>query len=131
MLDLIEAFRRSKTMFAGVSLGVFDALADGRRSAGQLGTELKANPDALARMLDACVGLGLLSRTADGYENTPVAQAYLTNQQPPADDGVHPVFERCDVETVVRTGRRGSRGLAPLAAGLRLGRADFLAFLSR
>lgn len=26
VLDLMEAFRRSKVMFAGVSLGVFDAL---------------------------------------------------------------------------------------------------------
>jgi hypothetical protein len=29
VLDLIEAFRRSKVMFAAVSLGVFDALTDG------------------------------------------------------------------------------------------------------
>ena len=37
VLDLIEAFRRSKVLFAAVALGVFDALATGperRRHAG-------------------------------------------------------------------------------------------------
>jgi acetylserotonin N-methyltransferase len=33
VLDLIEAFRHSKTMFAAVSMGVFDALHDGPASA--------------------------------------------------------------------------------------------------
>ena len=31
VLDLIEAFRRSKTMFAAVELGVFDALESPKR----------------------------------------------------------------------------------------------------
>jgi len=30
VIDLIEAFRRSKTMFAAVALGVFDCLERGR-----------------------------------------------------------------------------------------------------
>lgn len=32
VLDLILAFRRSKTMFAAVSLGIFDSLRRGRQS---------------------------------------------------------------------------------------------------
>jgi acetylserotonin N-methyltransferase len=40
VLDLIEAFRRSKTMFAAVALGVFDALADGPKTADALAHEL-------------------------------------------------------------------------------------------
>ena len=32
VLDLLEAFRRSKTMFAAVELGVFDALEHGGKS---------------------------------------------------------------------------------------------------
>ena len=82
VLDLIEAFRRSKTMFAAVSLGVFDALAEGPKSVAKLADELKANPDALERLLDACIGLPLLVRTGDGYENTPAATAYLTKNSP-------------------------------------------------
>lgn len=82
ILDLIEAFRRSKTMFAAVSLGVFDALAAGPKSVSDLVGELKSNRDALERLLDACVGLQLLLRTGDGYENTPAATVYLTKSSP-------------------------------------------------
>lgn len=82
VLDLIEAFRRSKTMFAAVSLGVFDALASKPKSLAALADELKSNHDALERLLDACVGLQLLMRSRDGYENTPAATAYLTKGSP-------------------------------------------------
>src|SRR5437867_11639459 len=77
ILDLLEAFRRSKTMFAAVSLGVFDALAAGPKSSAALATELKLNADGLQRLLDGCVGLGLLTRGEAGYANTPAASAYL------------------------------------------------------
>ncbi|HJT32211.1 MAG TPA: class I SAM-dependent methyltransferase [Pirellulales bacterium] len=82
VLDLIEAFRRSKTMFAAVSLGVFDVLAAGPKSLANLAGELRSNPDALERLLDACVGLKLLERTADRYENKPAATVYLTKKSP-------------------------------------------------
>jgi len=82
VLDLLIAFRRSQTMFAGVALGVFDALAGGPKSAAAVAGELNAHPDALARLLDACVGLGLLRHDPAGYANTPVADTYLTAASP-------------------------------------------------
>jgi acetylserotonin N-methyltransferase len=69
-------------MFAAVTLGVFDALAGGPKSAPALAAELRANPDALARLLDACVGLKLLCHDPAGYANTPTATAYLTGASP-------------------------------------------------
>jgi len=77
ILDLLQAFRCSKAMFAAVSLGVFDALTPGPKSLSVLAQELKSNPDALERLLDACVGLQLLGRDERGYRNTPAAAAYL------------------------------------------------------
>jgi acetylserotonin N-methyltransferase len=71
VLDLLEAFRRSKAMFAAVSLGVFDALASGAKSLSELAVQIKANADALGRLLDACVGLGLLRKEGGKYEITP------------------------------------------------------------
>lgn len=68
ILDLIEAFRRSKTMFAAVSLGIFD----GRRPRGA----------AMDRLLDACVALGLLDKRGEEYFNTPVADEYLRRSSP-------------------------------------------------
>jgi acetylserotonin N-methyltransferase len=82
VLELLVAFRRSKTMFAAVSLGVFDTLAGGPKLLSQLAAELKANADALERLLDACVGLGLLVKSAGAYENTPAAAAYLVETSP-------------------------------------------------
>lgn len=77
VLDLLTAFRRSKTMFTAVSLGVFDALADAPRSLADLAAVTKARPDSLERLLDACVGLQLLRREHDHYANTPEAATYL------------------------------------------------------
>lgn len=82
VLDLLVAFRRSKVMFAAISLGVFDALAAGPKPAAALATELKADPDALERLLGACVALGLLARAGGGFANTPAAAVYLTADSP-------------------------------------------------
>lgn len=82
VLDLLEAFRRTKTMFAAVALGVFDALAASPRTGPALAVELKCDGDALGRLLDACVGLLLLQKNGEHYENTPAATAYLTSGSP-------------------------------------------------
>jgi acetylserotonin N-methyltransferase len=82
VLDLLEAFRRSKTMFAAVKLGVFDALAKGPQSLAALSAELHASADGLERLLDACVGLGLLERRDGRYANTPDSEAYLCRHSP-------------------------------------------------
>jgi acetylserotonin N-methyltransferase len=82
ILDLCEAFRRSKTMFAAVSLGIFDALESGPMSLAELAATLNLNEDALERLLDACVGLLLLERAGTRFANTPAAAAYLCKQSP-------------------------------------------------
>lgn len=75
--DLIEAFRRSKTMFAAVNLGVFDLLADRAMSANEIAARLNANPDAMLRLLEACVSLQLLTCSDGSFANAPVADVYL------------------------------------------------------
>lgn len=82
VLELLAAFRLSKTMFAAVSLGVFDALSRGPRTLDELSAELGCQADALERLLDACAGLELLKRDGSRYQNTPVAATYLTTESP-------------------------------------------------
>jgi acetylserotonin O-methyltransferase len=82
VLDLLESFRRSKTMFAAVSLGIFDSLESGSRSLEDLAASLKLDTDALRRLLDACVTLQLLKRSGNQFENTPAASMYLCKQSP-------------------------------------------------
>lgn len=69
VLDLIEAFRRSKTMFAAVELGIFD---------GQRPAACKA----LSRLLEACASLGLLEKRGEDFVNTAEADKYLRSNSP-------------------------------------------------
>jgi acetylserotonin N-methyltransferase len=82
ILDLLEAFRRSKTMFAAVSLGVFDALEAGPESAGSLATKLQLDAGALERLLDGCVCLQVLKKQGPLYVNTATASTYLCEKSP-------------------------------------------------
>ena len=76
--DLIDGFRRSKTMFTAVSLGIFDRLAEGPADLDTLARHLGARPASLERLLDGCAGLGFLRKQDGKYANQPVAGAYLT-----------------------------------------------------
>jgi acetylserotonin O-methyltransferase len=82
VVDLLFAFRKSKTMFDAVALGVFDALVQGPKTSTALAAEIGANRESLEQLLDACVGLELLSYSESGYANTPAADAYLTSGSP-------------------------------------------------
>jgi acetylserotonin N-methyltransferase len=77
VIDLIDGFRRSKIMFTAVSLGVFDRLSEGAADLGALAGFTQSHPGALERLLDACVGLGLLRKAGGKYFNQPVADTYL------------------------------------------------------
>jgi acetylserotonin N-methyltransferase len=97
IIELIEAFRRSKTMFAAVKLGVFE----GARP---------ADCKELTRLLDACVALGLLEKRDGAYVNTPEADKYLRSDSPDSltgyihysDEALYPLWGH--LEDAVREG---------------------------
>jgi len=69
IVELIEAFRSSKAMFAAVKMGVFE----GNRDLGPAGD----------RLLNACASLGLLEKRGDAeFVNTPIADVYLRKGSP-------------------------------------------------
>lgn len=82
VIELIDAFRRSKTMFAAVSLGVFEALHEGPADASNLAARLGTQAEPLARLLEGCAGMGLLHCQDGAYTNQAVAEAYLCEQSP-------------------------------------------------
>jgi len=47
-----------------------------------LARELGASADALERLLDSCVALGLIEKQGELYSNSPVAATYLTRSSP-------------------------------------------------
>jgi acetylserotonin N-methyltransferase len=82
VLELIEAFRHSKTMFTALSMGVFDALHGGPATAEALSARLGANAGALGRLLDGCAALHLLGKRDGTYENSEAAETYLYSGSP-------------------------------------------------
>jgi acetylserotonin O-methyltransferase len=82
VLDLIEAFRLSKTMFAALSMGVFDRLHASPATAEAVALHLNAQPDATCRLLDGCAALGLLHKENGVYSNAPMAATYLVTASP-------------------------------------------------
>jgi acetylserotonin N-methyltransferase len=99
ILELIDAFRRSKAMFTAVKLGIFD----GERPQGR----------AMDRLLEACVGLGLLDKRGDEYVNTPVADEYLKRSSPHtlsgyirySNDALYRLWEHLDDAVIEGTNR--------------------------
>ncbi len=110
VIDLMEGFRRSKTMFAAVSMGIFDLLSGQPTPAASVAATLKADPDATARLLEACVGLSLLERRPDGFVNSPLADVYLRKSSDRAltgyilysNDALYPMWGH--LEDAVREG---------------------------
>ena len=82
VLDLIEAFRHSKTMFTAESLGIFDRLHQRAATAAELAEELGLHAGALERLLDGCAALGLLAKENGVYRSQPVADHYLYSGSP-------------------------------------------------
>ena len=82
VIDLIDAFRRSKAMFVGCEIGVFETLAKADATAAEVSEKIGANVGSLARLMDGLVGLGLLEKQDDVYRNTAAANTYLLRDSP-------------------------------------------------
>jgi len=77
------AFRASKVLLTAVELGVFEALADGPRSAAALAGTLGLQGRGATDFFDALVALDLLERDDGGlYGNTPESSASLVSTGP-------------------------------------------------
>jgi len=87
IIDLIEAFRRSKVMFTAVSMGVFDRLRRQPATAAELAGERHAHSGAFERLLDTCAALGLLEKRDAVYSVTEIAGHYLCAASPHSLDG--------------------------------------------
>jgi len=82
IIELIEAFRRSKTMFTALTLGIFDRLHDGPSGVAELAAAIRADASGVERLLDGCAALGLLEKRDGRYANQPVAESYLWSGSP-------------------------------------------------
>ncbi|XP_068126048.1 probable bifunctional dTTP/UTP pyrophosphatase/methyltransferase protein [Hyperolius riggenbachi] len=80
LVDLLDGFKASKTLFAASKLKVFDKLKDkGALKAMDIADKINASVHGTERLLDACVALGLLEKTHQVYRNTELADAFLVS----------------------------------------------------
>lgn len=87
IIEIMDGFRRSKTMFAAVELGVFEILNGQSMTASQVSDKLNADASATSRLLETCFSLGLLSLQNGHFSNTELASAYLRPSSPQALTG--------------------------------------------
>ncbi|KAK5599644.1 hypothetical protein CRENBAI_017984 [Crenichthys baileyi] len=88
ILEYMEGFLISKTVFTSCELGVFDVLLAAERplSAEEISQAVGASLDGMQRLLAACTGLQLLNTHWDNrqvfYSNTEQSRVFLTRSSP-------------------------------------------------
>lgn len=91
LLEAATAFRISKTIFAAVDLRIFDWLSASSQDSKELSSKMGVGDEALSRLLDACISLGLLKKDGDRYLNSPVAARHLCWS---SDESLNHTFQR-------------------------------------
>jgi acetylserotonin N-methyltransferase len=76
--ELVTRYCESQMLFAACELGIFELLAGGPASSGDLAERLKLHPDACHRLLIGLAQMNLLRRHGDDFSNTGMS-AYLTS----------------------------------------------------
>jgi ubiquinone/menaquinone biosynthesis C-methylase UbiE len=77
ILDMNYAFAQTAMLMAAVRLHIFTYLASDPLTATALATLVKAEPDAITRLLEGLRILGLIEREGDIYRLMPVANHFL------------------------------------------------------
>jgi len=72
----------AKIFLTSVRLDVYTPLSKGPKPAEKIAEQINADPEALERLLLALVSIGLLKRTASGYENIPQLTEFLVKTSP-------------------------------------------------
>lgn len=80
--DLIVGYRAARVLFAGSTLGVFDALVGQSLPAATLARRLGTRLRPTGILLDALSAAGFLSKRAGRYANTPAGRELLVRSSP-------------------------------------------------
>ncbi len=82
IMKLTTAYWESQVLLTANRIGLFTVLEDRTLSAASLSQELGTATRPTSLLLKACVGLGLLAESAEGFANTALSQAFLVAGKP-------------------------------------------------
>jgi len=78
LISMAAGFQYSKMLLAANELGIFRELGGKSRTAAEVATALRLDPEAAGILMGGLVGLGLLTCKAGRYANAPDVKKYLT-----------------------------------------------------
>ncbi|MBI3603887.1 MAG: methyltransferase [Nitrospirae bacterium] len=121
LMTLVNGYAESKTLLVANELGVFTAIGAGWRRAEEVAAGCRANREGVRLLLNALVGLGLLTLRRGRYGNTPLGRQYLDGHSPTAITNLlwllnHHWSDWTGLAATVKTGRRGWAALTTTAA---------------
>lgn len=117
-LGIARGFMESRVLLTAVELDLFSLLADGPLTADQVCARARLDLRAATMVLDALAAMGLLSKSAAGYQATPDSGALLAASAPgsvlPMAQHVAHLWERWSRLTeIVQHGVTSATGPAP------------------
>jgi len=84
LMQLANAYSESQTVLTANELGVFTAIGKGAKTAPRIARDLRLDPEGTRLLLDALVGLDLLTLSGGRYRNAPITKKYLDGRSPQA-----------------------------------------------
>src|SRR2546427_9407956 len=112
LLRLANAFSESQTLLAANDRDVFTAIGASGRTADAVARRCKADPEGMFVLLNALVGLELLTLRKGRYYNTPLGRRHLDRRSPAAISNLlwllgHHWQDWTDIPKAIRHGRPG------------------------
>lgn len=112
LMQLANACGESQALLAANDLDVFTVLGTGGRTAGEIAKRCKADPEGMLLLLNALVGLGLLSLRGSRYQNQPLGRRYLDRRSPTSISNLlwllgHHWHDWAKLPQALRKGRHG------------------------
>jgi 2-polyprenyl-3-methyl-5-hydroxy-6-metoxy-1,4-benzoquinol methylase len=82
LLDALFGLVKTRSIMAGASLGIFEALRDGPRTSADIATALQLNAEALELLLRALVVCEYLVQQGDGFALSPLGRKTMIEGSP-------------------------------------------------
>ncbi|HYN88606.1 MAG TPA: methyltransferase [Ardenticatenaceae bacterium] len=82
LIDTHIAMLLARTVMSATKLGIFEALAEGPLTAGEVAARCDTHPAATGKLLDALVGVGYVQALGERYDLAPLARKWLLQASP-------------------------------------------------